>query len=539
MDEPNFQEMWQIEVGGQIYEANLLEMADWIAGGSLQPEDKVRKGNLRWIEARKVPTLTRFFNAKAAGQPVQVVVNSTVADGAAATGPDSQIKPAAFSNQTSAPSGSTRRTSAERDICVSHPGVPSFFVCGDCGAGFCKACPKAFGGTVRICPECGGLCKSIADAQRAERSAAQFGDASAGGFGFADFTEAIAYPWKFKSSLVVGSVMFMFFNVGQSAAGWGGIHMIVAAAFCFMLANMLTFGVLANVTENFAQGRIGSNFMYSFEDFSIWDDVLHPFFLSIATYLSAFGPFLLVMSVGLYLVFSALSAEASAEQQELQRLPGTPYYDTARTIQQSDKVKELLDQSVAENQRKLANQSDPAALGQIAGPQDTEATVMQADQLIRQTRQQQLESSFGKSPAAKKREFQTVVTRFLTLAAPLVIFGTITLLWGLFYFPAACIVAGYTRTFSAAINPVVGLDTIKRLGVDYFKILVMGLALLIAMTTVAAVLSVVLSPFDMPTFGNLPANALYSMAAFYAWVVFCCVLGFAMFKSADRLKLLR
>jgi hypothetical protein len=539
MEEPNFQEMWQIEVGGQIYEANLLEMADWIAGGSLQPWDKVRKGNLRWIEARRVPTLIRFFNAKASGQPVKVLVNSTEAPDATVSSPDAQTRPATFTNQTFEPAVSARHISADRDICASHPGVPSFYVCSDCGAGFCKACPKAFGGAVRICPACGGLCKTIADAQRAERSTAHFGNASTAGFGFADFTEAIAYPWKFKPSLVLGGAMFAFFNVGQSAAGWGGIHMIVAAAFCFMLANMLTFGVLANVTENFAQGRIGTNFMHSFEDFSIWDDVLHPLFLSIATYISAFGPFLLVMSVGLYLVLSALSAEAAAEQQELQRLPGTPYYDTARTIQQSDKVKDLLNESVAENQRKLAIQSDPASAGQLEGPQDTEATVMQADQLIRQTRQQQLESTFGKSPETKEKEFQAIVTRLLTLAAPLVIFGTITLLWGLFYFPAACIVAGYTRTFSAAINPVVGLDTIKRLGADYFKILIMGLALLIAMTMVAAVLSVVLSPFDMPTFGNVPANALYSLFAFYSWVVFCCVLGFAMFKSAGRLKLLR
>lgn len=539
MDEPNFQEMWQIEVGGQIYEANLSEMVDWIAGGSLQPEDKVRKGNLRWIEARKVPTLTRFFNASAASHPVLVAVNTTQApDITAFDLKPAETKTSGFTNQSPEPAAFSRRTSASSEVCAAHPEYPSFYLCPDCSSGFCKSCPKSFGGTVRICPACGGLCKTVTEVKSAEQSAARCSAASDAGFGFSDFSEALAYPLKFKSSLLIGGVLFAFFNIGQSAVGWGGIHMFVAAAFCFMLANMLTFGVLANVTENFAQGRIGTNFMPRFDDFSIWDDVLHPFFLSVATYISAFGPFILVTSVGLYLVFTALLAEAAEERQELQRLPGTPYYDTGRTIQQSDKVKDLLNESIAENERRLAIQDDPAARS-MASPEDTEQGVMQADRLIRQTRQQQLESTFGKTPETKEKEFGRIVTKFLTLAAPLVIFGTITLLWGIFYFPAACIVAGYTRSFSAAINPFVGLDTIKRLGGEYVKILMMALALTLAATTVAAVLSVVFSPFDLPTFGNLPANVLYSVFAFYAWVVFCCVLGFALFKSGSRLNLLR
>ena len=55
--------------------------------------------------------------------------------------------------------------------------------------------------------------------------------------------------------------------------------MLAGAIVCFMCANMLSFGVLANVVENFSQGKIGGNFMPSFDDFSIWDDVVHPFFV--------------------------------------------------------------------------------------------------------------------------------------------------------------------------------------------------------------------------------------------------------------------
>ena len=37
------QETWQVEVGGQIGEAAFNELPDWIAEGSLLPDDKVRK----------------------------------------------------------------------------------------------------------------------------------------------------------------------------------------------------------------------------------------------------------------------------------------------------------------------------------------------------------------------------------------------------------------------------------------------------------------------------------------------------------------
>lgn len=57
----NQTEMWQTEVNGQIYETSFEELTKWIAEGSLLPQDKVRRGNLRWLEANKVPALHRFF----------------------------------------------------------------------------------------------------------------------------------------------------------------------------------------------------------------------------------------------------------------------------------------------------------------------------------------------------------------------------------------------------------------------------------------------------------------------------------------------
>ena len=61
------EEKWQVEVGGEIYEGSFEELTQWIGEGALLPLDKVRRGNLRWIEAQKVPGLRAFFEAKEQG----------------------------------------------------------------------------------------------------------------------------------------------------------------------------------------------------------------------------------------------------------------------------------------------------------------------------------------------------------------------------------------------------------------------------------------------------------------------------------------
>src|SRR5215218_2659263 len=72
----NPNEIWQVDVGGQVYEASLAELTQWIAEGSLLPQDRVRRGNLRWLDAIKVPTLYGFFNAKDLGVPLPPLVTT-------------------------------------------------------------------------------------------------------------------------------------------------------------------------------------------------------------------------------------------------------------------------------------------------------------------------------------------------------------------------------------------------------------------------------------------------------------------------------
>jgi hypothetical protein len=550
----NVQDIWQVEAAGKVYDTSFDEMTAWIAEGSLIREDKVRKGNLRWIEAGKVPSLIKFFNAKDSGQSIAPVV--TVSQPVnVQPDPEDILELAPTVNivetKTLAPDTAltnVRACATDTNVCSVHADVPAAYVCESCSNSFCKACPKSYGGTVKICPTCGALCRSIAQVEqkRVETNIRQ--RSSNEGFGFGDFFEALAYPFKFTTSLIFGAVMFAMFSLGQSAGVLGGIFMFAAAIVCYLLANMLTFGVLANTVENFSQGKIGENFMPGFEDFSVWDDVVHPFFLSIGVYVSSFGPLLVLIFVTIFFLMNTVSSEMNGLQSDATRIARPDLPLAANAVKQSERVREILTKDANQQQRRVealesgevpdANLPERSAVADAnVYNQDTEATVAEANDMINQHRKAQLESAVGKTPETVAKERAELIKKILNYGPIFLLIGGICLLWGLFYFPAACAVAGYTRSFGATLNPFVGLDTIKRLGFDYVKILFMSLLIVIAAGFIGGVVSAVLSAFDMPGVGNVPAKFIGSLFGFYFSVVFSCVIGFALYKASDRLKL--
>lgn len=558
MEQQYSNEKWQVEVGGQVYDASLSDLGEWIGEGSLQPTDKVRKGNLRWIEAQKVPNLIPFFNAKANGEPMPVVVSTADAaldDDRARVQAHadaahhlnvSQINAESAFDEANPVSFSNGIPSS--DMCAIHTDVAAAFLCQTCCNGFCKVCPKSYGGTVKICPMCGSMCKPVGVVMaEAKQNAVRYA-ATTEGFGMGDFFNAVAFPFRFKSSLLFGAIMFTFFSFGQSASSISGILMMSASLMCFMLANMLTFGVLANTVNNFTQGKLDENFMPSFDDFSIWDDVVHPFFLSIAVYVTSFGPFVLTLAIGIYLVISTVTSQLNTFQSEIERLPGTQYYAGREPAEQSQQVKKVLG-DIEEKQKRMREEHERAALGDGSADVSVNNTNVVIDRdaqeqeelwrMAQESRKAGLESALGKTQETREREFNNMVAGLLNLAGPLVIIGAITFFWGVFYFSAACAVAGYTRSFIATINPLVGLDTIKRLGLSYVKIMLMGFVMLFAAGFVSAVFALVFAPFDLPGIGNIPAKVAGSFIGFYLSVVFSCVIGYALFKNAEKLQLFR
>ena len=577
MNVTDYQEIWQVDAGGQIYEARFEEMAQWIFEGSLLPQDMVKRGNLRWIEARKVPALMQFFNARDRGEPPPVFASTTDAQGAFdnQTPPQNFGAPPAFSpNPFSQPVENQYQPSANPfdtppaqnqnawqdnpfqqpaaqfnepaphfndpfapaldlpptgDFCSMHPETPTEYLCGTCGNGFCKVCPKSYGGTVKICPFCGAMCKSVKEVQEKTHAALQYERDMTQGFGAEDFFSALAYPFKYKTSLFVGAIMFLLFTLGQGAGSMGGIFLVGAGLTCFMMSNMLTFGVMANTVENFAQGQVGGNFMPSFDDFSIWDDVVHPFFLSIGVYLISFG---LVIAVVIVTVVWGLNQMSNAITDSYQP-------ENAKIVDRNSPLRNNPDFQ-KQNELYGDGELDEDEIRNLqSDPRDTETEVKRTNDLINDYRKKQLESGLGKSPETEQAEREQFYKSMMGSGALILILLLVGFGWGLFYSPAACLVAGYTRSFVATMNPTIGLETIKLLGWDYAKLWFMGAGLTVAYLIVSFILHLVLIPFNLPTFGNIPAQIIGAFFYFYIWVVYSVILGFLLYKNADKMNLFK
>src|SRR5687767_1424489 len=221
MAEHNLDEIWQVEVRGQIYEARFAEFATWIEEGSLQPLDKVRKGQLRWIEARRVPALAPLFEAKQYGLPIPKIEGTSQAQPAEAP----EISPAVVSvisepiqHSISEPAAPDPviivRKDFDPNFCKVHTDAPASFVCDGCAGTYCKACPNSYGSSVRICPDCGSMCRPVGEIKAKEERTAARTAAISSGFGSQDFFNALAHPFNFKVALIVGGLMFAFFSIG-------------------------------------------------------------------------------------------------------------------------------------------------------------------------------------------------------------------------------------------------------------------------------------------------------------------------------------
>lgn len=538
----NPNEMWQAEVNGQVYDAAFSELAAWVGENALLPDDKVRRGNLRWLEAGKVPALMPFFNAKEIGiAPPEIPVSAVDGENADA---DVQIQTANFAAD-SIENGHFQDQQNQAEFCVFHPDSEAEFICETCFNNFCEACPQDDGFSGKTCPMCGASVKPVisrtqsfehaefpapnedfphsADNFSVQPQQSYLSTRPAESFGFGDFGKALSHPFKYKTSLFSGGLMFMFFTLGQQAFSIGGMFMLFAAIFSAMLANMLTFGVLANVVENFSQWKTETNFMPDFDDFSLWDDVVHPFFLSIGAYIVSFGLFIAIVIGGIWFTISSIGEMQNIEQNSTSAvMPGS-----GGDMEQLRQMPEL--QKTVEGAQTGAPNAD----------YDEEQHFQDLEQMIRENRRAQLESVTGPTPEQEQAQKIALLQNMLKTALPLVVFGGLAFLWGLFYFPAACAVAGYTRSFTATINPLVGFDTIKNLGADYAKIVLMSFLLTVMLGVATGILNAVFSPFAMPRVGNIPAIALGSFVTFYFWIVFSCILGYAINKNSDKLGIYR
>lgn len=525
----NNNEIWQVDVNGQIYETNFTGLAEWINEGSLLPKDKVRRGHLRWVEAGKVSLLYGFFNAKELGTapPVVPIVNTPLIEQTLPPGTENvvvsnnvsqpnvvkiaKLETSQQNHQVKTPPNYTPNPNA--DVCALHADAQPRYICETCANVFCNACPHTYS-SVKICPFCGAMCQLLVIVKEKEKKV----DKVSNGFGFMAFANALGYPLRFPVSFILGAGMYMFFTLGQSASAVGGIYLLVGSIFCAMLANTLTFGILANAVENMAQGKMALDFMPRFDEFSLWDDVIHPFFLSIGVYIVSFGLLFALIVGGTWYASSPNTAETNKVLIEKSKQIGDAKRDE-RIIENGEMV-------MAKNAL-TAEQQRTATGGDMNKLQD----------LMQEQRKKEIDSAFDNFPEIQRFERQAIIQNLMQFNLPFLILAGLAFLWGIFYFPVACAVAGYTRSFTAVVNPAVGLDTIKHLGFEYVKILLTSLILVISWISANLILGTIFASLNLPLMGNIPAVAVGSIIHFYIWIVFSVILGLILHKNSARLNL--
>lgn len=308
----------------------------------------------------------------------------------------------------------------------------------------------------------------------------------------ADFVQAIRYPFQHKLALLFGALIYGLLLLAGFRGG--------------LIAWMIMFGCISHVISQVAWGRLHRSFMPDFSSFSPWDDLVMPIFLGVGITIVTWGP-IIALVVALFLgVMSGPGVPGM--------LPGQEMAAAAESSGPTQEDLEVLtdpnaDPKKLEEAYRKMNQVRPGA--QIA--QEAERSKEQND------------------PTAMSRMLMAYLGAGLLLLA-LFLVGIV---WAIFYYPMALTVAGYTQSFGSVLNPLVGLDTIRRMGSTYFKAFGMVMVVQVVAFVVSVMIALITSPFSLPFVGNLPANLINGTATFYFNLVIACVLGLSLYKSADRL----
>jgi uncharacterized membrane protein (DUF106 family) len=477
-------EIWQVMIQGEVYEADMESLKQWVVEGRVLPTDKVRKGKLGWIQADRAPAMRPVFSGEVSWQPSPVT-----APGAWAEEPEDST-PLSFGAQdepeaafpASDPLNLTPATMG--NVCYHHPEALPEYVCRACGATLCRECPKYISASkVALCPLCGDLCQPYQKLQ--ERGVRQSYQRS--GFGFEDFGRAIGYPLKNIFTLVAAALFYSF--------------LLLAGLYGQMVAYMILFGCISLVINRVSSGKLDRNFMPDFSSFSWWDDLFMPGLLGVGITIVTAGPMILLILAlwfGVIPVSSPLSLDTAQTEQESQ----LTHEDMEELINGTDAKK-------SEEAANKINQLHPAHQmnKEIEKSKDSSNSLM---------------SSFGP---------------FLAASAPIILLFLLALAWAVFYYPMALAVAGYTEDFWSTVNPLIGLNTIRLMGMVYVKAFLMYLCIEAVGLVVSLMIHIVTAPFDMPFVGNLPARFLDGMVTFYISLVLACILGLALYKCADKLDI--
>lgn len=481
-------EMWRVSTIEGTFEADLDTLKQWIVEGCVLPTDKVSKGSLSWIEAGRAPMLRGAFNGDAGTTTVAVATTDASAQllpaQLARSEPLSGDSAGAGSAETEGPvAANLSAVAAAANTCHNHGELPARYICRVCAAVFCDECPRFIGTSkVPLCPLCGDLCRPIGQ----ERERFQRQEFRSTTFGFEDFGRALRYPWQHKIALLFGAALYGFLLL----TGFRGR----------IVAFVIMFGCIAHVINQVADGKLERSFLPDLSSFSLWDDLVCPLGLGIGITIVTWGPAILI---ALVFVFGVMKGPGAPS------LIPNPSPRVSFTPAAPDSVRETA--------------ADPVKVGDADGVPNQPKSGYQIS-----------ERPTSHSEPGPELRFITNIIRQGLIFLP---FLLISVAWAIFYYPMALTVAGYTEHFGSVINPLVGLDTIRRMRGTYFKAFGMVILIQLVGFVVAILVGIVLAPFDMPFFGNVPATFVDGAVTFYFNLIIACVLGLSLHKCADRLAI--
>ena len=339
-----------------------------------------------------------------------------------------------------------------------------------------------------MCPLCGDLCR-LYEEVTTKTARAEF---QGSGFGMDDFVRAVKYPFQHKGALLGGALLYGFLLL----AGFRGS----------LVAWMIMFGCISHVINQVAWGRLDRSFMPDFSSFSLWDDLIVPIFLGLGITIVSWGPMIVLVVA---LLFGALHSGVAS-------------------VNPMGGIEPAHEQATP----------DPEILKELTNPEADPEKLAEANRQLNQTRPgARLADEAERSKAAQNdpRGMMGQLMPLLGAGILLILLLLLGIAWGVFYYPMALTVAGYTQSFLSVLNPLVGLDTIRRMRSTYFKAFGMVLLIQFAALVVGVIVAFITSPLTLPFIGNLPANFINGSITFYFNLVIACVLGLSLYKCADRL----
>jgi hypothetical protein len=478
-------ELWRVSTAEGVFETDLETLKQWIAEGCVLPTDKVSKGSLNWIDAGRAPMLKAAFSGERVALSV-VPPAEPAAIHDKAVPPAEAPAPVEPSEAFTPPATPVINQPSAAASCHNHPDVAPVYICRMGSEVFCKECTRVVK-TITLCPLCGDLCMPY-EQVKAKAVNREF---QISGFGFEDFACAVRYPFQHKVALLFGALAYGLLLLGGFRTG--------------VIAYVIMFGCMSHVISQVAWGRLSRSFMPDFSEFSMWDDLVQPIFLGIGIMIVSWGPVIVLLVALFFGVMSNIPrvSHLGGPDGAVAEHPGPSEEDLEAILDPNADPKKL------EEANKKLNELRPGAeLGREA-----ERTQHQDD------------------PTSGLQFLLPYLGAGIALAGLFLL----AIAWAIFYYPMALAVAGYTQSFGSVINPMVGLDTIRRMGGTYFKAFGMVLLIQLVALVINVIVAIVTAPLALPLFGNLPAKFIDGTFTFYFNLVIACVLGLSLYKCADRL----